>query len=73
MDWWRFLMKKAIISFLLLLGLTMVVCGCQADETEEQSDGLTIEEDMIYEDEINNNDSGKPYDKDDDGFVDGWY
>ena len=66
-------MKKKIIYVVLALCLTFVLSGCKKDNNQEPVDGLMIEEDMIYEDEANDKDSGKPYDKDGDGFVDGWY
>ena len=73
MDWWGFLMKKKVIYVVLILCLTFVLGGCKKDKHQESSDGFTIQEDMIYEDETRAKDSGKPYDKDGDGFVDGWY
>ena len=73
MDWWRFLMKKIAVYLILMICLTFVLTGCKKDNNQESSEGLTIEEDMIYEDEVNEKDSGKSYDKDGDGFVDGWY
>ncbi len=74
MDWWGFLMKKLAVYLMLIVCLLFVLCGCKSDkDNEENSDGFTIEEEMIFEDENEDEDSGKPYDKDDDGFVDGWY
>ena len=73
MDWWGFLMKRAVLYSLLVLCLMFVVWGCKTNKDQDPSEGLTIEEDMIYEDEASDKDSGKPYDKDGDGFVDGWY
>ena len=73
MDWWGLLMKKKVIYVVLVLCLTFVLSGCNADKQQETSDVFTIEEDMIYENEAQEKDSGKPYDKDSDGFVDGWY
>ena len=66
-------MKRAVLYILLVLCLMFVVGGCKSDKEQEPSDGFTIEEDMIYEDEAHEKDSEKPYDKDSDGFVDGWY
>ena len=67
------IIKKRGIFIIMILYLIFSLCACKSDNKKGQLHDIQIEEDMIYENKANEIKSENLYDKDADGFVDGWY